>query len=144
MKILIGTQNKGKIEGIKTAFEKYFQDLEILSIGVDSEVPEQPFNNEVIQGGKNRVKNLKQYAKDNNILVDYYIATEAGIFSFSNNYIDVNVAVIQNSDGIESVGFSQGFPIPNKYIDDIKENTLGKVMDKIFKDNNLNTRKRWN
>ena len=27
---------------------------------------------------------------------------------------------------------SQGFPIPDKYIDEIKETELGKVMDKIF------------
>lgn len=38
MKILIGTKNKGKIEGAKRAFEKYFKDVTIEGISVKSEV----------------------------------------------------------------------------------------------------------
>ena len=40
--------------------------------------------------------------------------------------------MIEDSKGFQSVGTSQGFPIPDKYIDEIKETELGKVMDKIF------------
>ena len=35
-----------------------------------------------IEGAKNRVKNLKQYAKSNNIEADFYIASEAGITDY--------------------------------------------------------------
>ena len=56
MKILIGTKNPGKIEGAKQAFEKYFENVEIQGISVDSEVGEQPINKEIFQGAKNRVK----------------------------------------------------------------------------------------
>ena len=63
MKILIGTKNPGKIEGTKRAFEKYFKDIEIEGILVHSNVPDQPVNEEIFQGAKNRVKNLKKYAK---------------------------------------------------------------------------------
>ena len=31
MKILIATQNKGKVEGAKRAFEKFFDDVEVVS-----------------------------------------------------------------------------------------------------------------
>ena len=62
MKILMGTKNPGKIEGARQAFEKYFENVEIEGISVESEVSAQPVNEEIFQGAKNRVKNLKKYA----------------------------------------------------------------------------------
>lgn len=132
MKILIGTKNPGKIEGARQAFEKYFKNVEIEGISVDSEVGNQPVNEEIFQGAKNRVKNLKKYAKENNIKTDYYIASEAGITNLLGDWIDINAVVIENAEGFQSVGTSQGFPIPEKYVKEIQETELGKVMDKIF------------
>ena len=132
MKILIGTKNPGKIEGARQAFELYFDNVEIEGIPVNSDVGEQPINEEIFLGAKNRVKNLKKYAKKNNIKVDFYISSEAGITNLLGEWIDINAVVIEDSKGFQSVGTSQGFPIPDKYIDEIKETELGKVMDKIF------------
>lgn len=66
MKILIGTKNPGKIEGAKQAFEKYFENVEMEGVAVDSEVGDQPFNEEILQGAKNRVENLKSMQKKMN------------------------------------------------------------------------------
>lgn len=137
MKILMGTKNPGKIEGAKQAFEKYFENIEINGVGVDSDVGNQPVNEEIIQGAKNRVKNLKEYAKQNNIEADFYIASEAGITNLLGEWISLNSAVIEDKYGTQSVGMSQGFEIPEKYINDILETELGKVMDNIFKGNEL-------
>lgn len=138
MKILMGTKNPGKIEGAKLAFEQYFENVEIQGISVDSEVSDQPVNKEILLGAKNRVKNIKRYAEDNNIEADYYIASEAGITNSLGEWIDINAAVIEDKTGLQSVGISQGFQIPEKYIDEIIETELGKVMDKIFSENGLN------
>ena len=132
MKILMGTKNPGKIEGAKQAFEKYFDNIDIEGIAVESNVGAQPVNEEILQGAKNRIKNLKKYANNNNIKADFYIASEAGITNLLGEWIDINAVVIEDSKGFQSVGTSQGFPIPDKYIDEIKETELGKVMDKIF------------
>ena len=132
MKILMGTKNPGKIEGAKKAFEKYFDNIEIEGISVSSEVSDQPVNEEIFKGAKNRVKNLRKYAKENNIDADFYIASEAGITNLLGDWIDINSAVIESREGLQSVGTSQGFPIPEKYVDEIIETELGKVMDKIF------------
>lgn len=137
MKILIGTKNPGKIEGAKLAFEKYFENIEIEGIAVSSEVSDQPVNEEIFIGAKNRVKNLKEYAIKNNIEADYYIASEAGITNSLGKWIDINAAVIENKEGFQSVGTSQGFQIPDKYVDEIRRTELGKVMDKIFNGNEL-------
>ena len=132
MKILMGTKNPGKVQGAKEAFEKYFDNIEIEGIKVSSEVGDQPINEEILQGAKNRVKNIKRYAKENNIKADLYISSEAGITNLLGEWIDINLAVIENDDGVQSTGISQGFPIPDKYIDEIRKTELGKVMDKIF------------
>lgn len=132
MKILIGTKNPGKIEGAKQAFEKYFDNVDIEGIQVSSNVGDQPINEEILQGAKNRVKNLKEYAINNNIEADFYISSEGGITNLLGEWIDINAVVIEDAKGFQSIGTSQGFPIPNKYLDEIKQTELGKVMDKIF------------
>ena len=138
MKILMGTKNPGKIEGAKEAFEKYFENVEIEGVPVSSDVGDQPINEEIFEGAKNRVKNLKKYAKENNIEADFFVASEAGITNlFGGEWIDINAAVIEDKNGIQSVGTSQGFQIPDRYMDEIRATELGKVMDKIFKGQDL-------
>ena len=137
MKILMGTKNPGKIEGAKRAFERYFNNVEIEGISVSSNVSDQPIDEEILQGAKNRVKNIKEYAINNNIEADFYISSEAGITNLLGEWLDINAVVIEDSEGFQSVGISQGFPIPDKYIDEIKETELGKVMDKIFRGKEL-------
>ena len=137
MKILIGTKNPGKIEGARQAFERYFDNVEIESIPVNSDVGDQPVNEEILKGAKNRVSNLKKYAKQNKMEVDFYISSEAGITNLLGEWLDINCVVIESREGLQSIGTSQGFPIPNKYIEQIKETKLGKVMDEIFRGKDL-------
>lgn len=132
MKILIGTKNPGKIEGARQAFEKYFDNIDIEGIAVESNVGAQPVNEEILQGAKNRIKNLKKYANNNNIKADFYISSEAGITNLLGEWIDINAVIIEDSKGFQSIGTSQGFPIPDKYIEEIKQTELGKVMDRLF------------
>ena len=54
-----------------------------------------------------------------------------------NELKDFNCVIIENSKGFQSIGTSQGFPIPEKYIEEIKQTELGKVMDKIFSGKDL-------
>lgn len=137
MKIIMGTKNPGKIEGARQAFEKYFDNIDIEGIAVESNVGAQPVNEEILQGAKNRIKNLKKYANNNNIKADFYIASEAGITNLLGEWIDINAVVIEDSKGFQSIGTSQGFPIPDKYIEEIKQTELGKVMDRLFRGKEL-------
>lgn len=126
MRILIGTKNPGKIEGARQAFSIYFENIEIEGVAVDSEVGNQPINEQILQGARNRIKNLKKYAQENHEKVDYYIASEAGITNLLGVWIDINLSVVEDAKGFQSVGTSQGFPIPDKYIDEIQESELRK------------------
>jgi len=137
MKVLIGTKNHCKIKGAKIALENYFDNVEIEGIGVSSNVNEEPLNEEIYIGAKNRVDNLIKYAKENNLKIDYYMGIESGITKLFGNWIIINVAVIKDKNGYESIGTSSGFPVPNKYVEEIINTDLGKVMDKIFNEKNL-------
>lgn len=132
MKILIGTKNPGKIEGCKRAFERYFDNVEIEGIPVSSNVPDQPFDSEVLQGARNRVANVKKFAIENNIEADYYVAIEGGITTSLGTIIEMNIAVVEDNNNIQSVGTSQGFPIPERYMDEIKETNFGMLMDRLL------------
>lgn len=79
MKILIATKNKGKIEGARRALVRYFENVEIEGIAVNSDVSEQPVDKEIYLGARNRVNNLKRYALKNNLEADLYLAIETGI-----------------------------------------------------------------
>ena len=133
MKILIGSENKSKIQGAKEAFDKYFEDVTIEGIKVDSNVPDEPVDIEIYAGAKNRVDNLIKYAKENNIEAEYFLAIESGITNLLGEWIIVNVAIIRDKNGFESFGTSSGFPVPKRYIKNIIDNDLSEVIKSIYK-----------
>lgn len=123
MEIAIATNSTEKISGIREAFFRFFEkDISVLHIKTDSEVSEQPFNEEIYVGAKNRVNNLiKRIEKD----VDFYISCEAGIESFMGNYFNVQVVCIFDSNAQTYLwGKSAGWQIPSKDIQIIQESTL--------------------
>ncbi len=136
MKVLVATKNQGKIEGAKRALLKYFDDVEISGIPVDSNVGEQPVNDEIYIGAKNRVKNLKTYAKKNNIEADLFLAVESGINNSLGRWMITNIAVIEDNYEFESYGTSPSFPVPDNLVQNIIETDLSQVMNTIFEKDN--------
>lgn len=141
MKILIATKNPGKIQGAKEAFENYFDTFDIEGISVSSDVSEEPVNNEIYEGARNRVDNLKKYAKENHIDAEYFLGVESGITNLLGKWVIINIAVIKDKNGYESWGTSPAFPVPDKYVDEIITTDLGQVMDNIFKQYDLRSGK---
>ena len=121
MHVLIGTKNQGKIEGAKKALEHYFENVEIKGVSVESDVPEQPRNEEIYQGAKNRVRNLKKYASENNI---------------KNNslgrWMITNIAVIEDRNDFESYGTSPSFPVPDNLVKKVLDTNLSIAMDTVL------------
>ena len=64
--------------------------------------------------------------------IDFYISSEAGLINIGEFFININMGVIEDSNGYESVGTSQGFMIPKNKVSLVKEKTLGVVMDELF------------
>lgn len=141
MKILLASKNPGKMEGAKKAFLEYFDNVEIEGISVQSDVAEEPVNEDIYNGARNRVDNLINYAKQNNISADYFIGVESGITNLLGKWVITNIAVIKDKNGYESWGTSQSFPVPQKYVNEIINTDLGKVMDRIFNASDLRSSK---
>ena len=137
MKVIVATKNPGKIEGAKIAFSEYFKEFEIEGIPASSDVSEEPVNNEIYEGASNRVKNVRKIAKEQGKEADYYIAVESGITNKLGAWTIINIAVIEDKNGFKSWGTSAGFPVPQKYVDEIINTDLGKVMDRIFNETEL-------
>lgn len=134
MKILIATENSVKVEACKEAFENYFEDVDIEVVHASSEVPEMPKNEEIALGTRNRIKNLKKYAHEKGIKVDYYVAVESGINNYFDSWMITSVAGIETDSGLKSYSTSPSYPIPEAYVDSIITEGLGVVMDRIFAD----------
>lgn len=132
MKAIVASKNPGKIEGAKRALEKFFDNIEVIGISVSSDVSEQPVNEEVYAGAKNRVKNLKQYCEQNGISADFFMSIESGIHNLLGNWLISNIAVIEDNKGNESWSTSASFPVPHTYVEEIISTDLSKVMDKVF------------
>ena len=132
MNVLIATKNQGKIEGAKRALSNYFDNIQIDGIAVESDVSDQPVNNDIYIGAKNRVKNLKKYAKENNIKADLYLSIESGINNLLGRWMITNIAVIEDNDKFESYGTSPSFPVPDRLVQEIIDTDLSQVMNKIF------------
>ena len=132
MKVLIATKNKGKIEGARKALMHYFNNIEIRGIPVQSDANNQPVNDEIYIGAKNRIKNLKKYAIENNIKSDLYLASESGIFNSFGSWMINNLAIIEDNNNFESCGTSASYPVPDRLVKDIINTELSQVIDKIF------------
>ena len=73
--------------------------------------------------------------------IDFYISSEAGLISIGDLYVNINMGVIEDINGYESIGTSQGYMIPKNKIELVKEKTLGVVLDETFNGINLNRNK---
>ena len=139
MKILVGSKNPGKVEGAKRAFEKYFDNVEAIGVKVPSDVSDEPVDEEIAEGAKNRVLHLVEFAKNNNLDVDYFVAVESGMTNKLGFWQITNVAVVKDKNGLIGIGTSAGFPVPERLVEDVKTRTLGTVMDELFDETNLHS-----
>ena len=142
MKILVGSKNPVKIDAVREAFEKYFDDVTATGYAVNSNVPNQPFNDETFFGAENRTFELKKTNEQQNINADYFVGIEGGISKIFNRWFAYGVVCVMNSEGKKGFGTSAHFELPDKVIAEIKNGKeLGEVMDEIQKEQNTKQKK---
>ena len=137
MKILVGSKNPVKIEAVKEAFSKYFEEPEIIGISADSKVSAQPVNGETFEGAKNRAMELKQINSKNNIGAEYFVGIEGGIAEFFDKWFALGLMCIIDEEGKTGFGTSPLFELPSSVTKELLNGTeLGEVMDKLTGDHN--------
>lgn len=138
MKILVGSKNPVKIDSVKEAFSKYFENIEVIGMKVDSKVSDQPINDETFEGAKNRALELKKINEKEKLEAEYFIGIEGGIIKSYSKWFAVGIMCIINKDGKMGFGASPHFELPEKIIKKLLEGIeLGLVMDEITGEINI-------
>jgi len=127
MLVLVGSTNPVKIKATKEAFEKFFENVEVKGIEVDSGVPPQPFDEETFQGALNRALNLKRKFE-----ADFYVGIEGGVSKIFGRWFSFGAVCIVDRDGIYGFGTSPLFELPQWVVEELKGGKeLGEVMDEL-------------
>jgi len=127
--VKVATANPVKVEAIKKAFDRYFNDIEVISFEVDSKVPRQPINQDVFNGAKNRIEELK---KVGDLEWDYMVSCEGGLINLYGYWFNVQVVMVEGKDGKKGFGLSQGYQIPPEYVDEVINTSVAEVLDRVF------------
>jgi len=126
--VKVATLNQVKVEAIKTAFERHFIEVDVEPFEVCSGVPEQPTNNCVFEGAKHRLEELKKVCGD----YDYLVSCESGLIYQCGHWFNVQVVLVENSEGKSGFGVSPGYEVPSKYINEILETNISQLFKRIF------------
>lgn len=119
LKVAIGSKNPSKMEGVRRAFEKMFNDkkVEILGYSVTTTVHPQPVGlNKTIRGAIERALKAKKKAGENK---DFYVGIEAGLIKIPgtiSGYMDFQVAAVIDLKDKLTLGFGPGFEFPTEAV----------------------------
>ncbi|OGF54214.1 MAG: hypothetical protein A2Z21_06270 [Candidatus Fraserbacteria bacterium RBG_16_55_9] len=126
MRVHVGSSNTVKPEAVRHMFARAFpgEPLDVKLFAVSSPIPEQPFNEDVLRGARERAKEAIQDA-------DYGVGVEAGLIwnEIHRVYFDVQYCAIVDQQGKATVGHGSGFVYPQRIIQAaLSGQTVGQAM----------------
>lgn len=131
MKVLVGSKNPVKLQAVKEAFSKFFDDVQVKARSVESGVPDQPFGDDTFRGARNRALALQDEE------ADFYVGLEGGVMDVLDRTVTFGAFCIIDSQGKESFGTSPVLLLPDRVIKGLKEGKeLGDVMDELTGERN--------
>ena len=137
MKIFVGSKNPVKIASVEEAFSKYFNDVEVVGIGVDSGVSAQPVNGDTFLGAQNRALKLKEINDSQKLGGDFFVGIEGGIAEQFDKWFAFGCMCVVDRSGEIGFGMSPQFELPGFVVEKLlKGIELGDVMDEIMNEQN--------
>lgn len=134
MKILVGSENPVKLAAVEEAFSHYHNNIEVIGISVESNVPHQPINGEIYFGARTRALKLKEINTNENLNASFFVGIEGGIKQTFNKWFAFGCMCVIDKNGNESFGTSPHFELPDEVSKRLlKREELGDVMDGIMK-----------
>jgi inosine/xanthosine triphosphatase len=131
MKVGIATKNPSKIRAVEEIFKIAFTDVQILPSDVDSGVPAQPKEEQILQGAINRAK----AALEGN---DFGVGIEAGVVEINGKMCNTAYCVVMDKTGKYSIGSQPIFELPGIFKKEIlKGREFGAIADEYFKTKNI-------
>ncbi|MEK6976502.1 MAG: inosine/xanthosine triphosphatase [Candidatus Thermoplasmatota archaeon] len=110
--VAVGSANPVKVEAVRREVGAILASSKVQSHGhaVASGVPEQPRDDEVVRGARNRAR----LAREADPACDYAVGVEAGLMRLPGEsaHVEVQACVVVDRDGWETQGFGPGFHYP--------------------------------
>ncbi|MFA5771852.1 MAG: inosine/xanthosine triphosphatase [Thermoplasmata archaeon] len=128
--IAVGSTNNVKINAAKNVFSKIYKDISVKPVNIGIEIPEQPFEKDVVSGAILRARTALEKAKS-----DFGIGIESGLFwnRDTENYYDVQYCAVIDKMGSITIGHGPGFQHPREVMSRIKKGeTTGSAMEKLY------------
>lgn len=134
MKLAIASDNPVKIEATRKAFiDRLKINVELVHKKMPSEVPDQPFDEDIRRGAINRAKAAQKFFQ-----ADYGVGLEGGTVKHQDEYYEYAWCAIADAEGHVYTGHSFGVPLPKKLmkkiLDEGKE--LGDALDELLGETN--------
>jgi inosine/xanthosine triphosphatase len=141
MEVLVGSENPVKIEAAKEVFSKYFGQISVTSVKVSSKVSAQPVDEEIFEGAKNRVLELKKLREEQNLQANFFVGIEGGVKKLHSKWFALGVGCVIDNQGRFGYGVSPCFQLPERIVGKLLSGSeLGEVMEKISGRNNIRQR----
>lgn len=126
--VAVGTINPTKINGVKRAFNIYYDQVYIECKDVNNLVGPQPLGYEqILKGSINRAIEIMKIYPDS----DFYVGVEAGIVQHANRYFALQICTIIDKYNKIHYGISPAFEIPTDIVSQIIEKKVGELEDAV-------------
>lgn len=127
MKIVVGSINPVKLNATKCAFSKFFKDVVVQGVNVNSEVSDMPLTREETKKGA-----ITRARKSLELGADYGVGIEGGVHEEENGMFLFGIVAIIDKEKNLGLAGSEGFLLPEKIASRIRKGEeLGPVMDEI-------------
>jgi len=116
--VAIGSRNRAKTNGVRRAFKRFLRDAEFRELDFTAKVNVQPMSMDETVNGARRRAELAIKGEH----ADFGVGVEAGLFELTGGFfLNIQIAAIVDSKGHLSFGCSSGFPIPARFVTELKQ-----------------------
>ncbi len=139
-KVLIGSENRVKIESVRQSFSRFFKSVGVKGLRVDSGVPDQPLNDDIFVGAKNRAEHVKCINDEQQLNADFFVGIEGGILQLHNRWFQCSVVCMLDQHR-ESFGTTGLYELPNWIIEKLLAGSeLKHIIDELVQHPNTNAK----
>jgi inosine/xanthosine triphosphatase len=124
--IRVGSKNRNKVAAAKKVFSRFFKELKVRTVKVETSVPEQPFDNDTVKGARERAAKALEKGGD------FGVGIEAGLFwnPVARKYFDVQYCAVMDKMGNMTIGHGSGFCYPDEVVAEIERGaTVSEAME---------------
>ena len=132
VKVLVGSQNRVKLEAAQEVFSKYFGEVEVVGVEVGGGVSSQPVARETFEGARNRALGLRRINDEQRLDAKFFVGVEGGILELFSRWFALSVMCVMDDMGRTGYGTSPMFELPDVIAQQLLDGSeLGDVVDSL-------------